>query len=111
MSDLRAGAIVSVYALFASEEEARRIGRAMVEQRLAACVNLLGPCHSIYRWHGQVADADEVAAIFKTTAGEASVLIDAIVKMHSYELPSVVAWPISDEQEAFRSWVIQNSGR
>jgi len=111
MSDLRTGTLVSVYAVFGSDDEAQRIGRAMVEQRLAACVNILGPCRSIYRWHGQVTETDEVTAIFKTTAGEAAVLIDAIVKLHSYEVPAVVAWPISDEQEALRAWVVQNSGR
>ena len=63
--------IVSVYALFASDEEARRIGRQMVEERMAACVNILGPCHSIYRWKGKVEEGSEVPAIFKTTSGQA----------------------------------------
>ena len=57
--------IVSVYALFADEQEARRIGAIAVEERLAACVNLLGPCHSIYRWQGKVESATEMPAIFK----------------------------------------------
>ncbi len=49
--------IASVYATFASDEEARRVGRALIEERLAACVNILGPCHSIYRWQGKVEEA------------------------------------------------------
>ena len=58
--------IVSVYAVFANAEEAERIGRTVVEERLAACVNMLGPIRSIYRWKGRIETADEVAAIFKT---------------------------------------------
>ena len=59
--------VISVYAVFADAEEAERIGRAMVEERLAACVNILGPVRSIYRWKGGIETGDEVAAIFKTT--------------------------------------------
>ena len=67
--------VVSVYVVFANEEEAERIGRQVVEERLAACVNLLGPIRSIYRWQGAVQQADEVAAIFKTTQAQADLLI------------------------------------
>jgi periplasmic divalent cation tolerance protein len=59
--------VISIYAIFANAEEAERIGRAVVEDRLAACVNILGPVRSIYRWKGEIESADEVAAIFKTT--------------------------------------------
>lgn len=111
MNELPAGSIVSVYAIFADAEEAQRIGRAMVEQRLAACVNILGACRSIYRWHGKIEEAEEVAAIFKTTAGEAAVLIGAIARLHSYDVPAAVAWPISEAPEPYRAWVIENSGR
>ncbi|MDQ3482765.1 MAG: divalent-cation tolerance protein CutA, partial [Pseudomonadota bacterium] len=55
--------IVSVYAVFADAEEAERIGRAVVEEGLAACINILGPCRSIYRWKGRIETSDEVPAI------------------------------------------------
>ena len=55
--------IVSVYAVFADADEARRIARMVVGERLAACANILGPCHSIYRWQGAVEEADEIAAL------------------------------------------------
>ena len=58
--------VVSVYAIFADAAEAERIGRIMVEERLAACINILGPCRSIYRWQGAIESTDEVAAILKT---------------------------------------------
>ncbi|MDT9598244.1 divalent-cation tolerance protein CutA [Sphingosinicella rhizophila] len=103
--------IVSVYATFASVEEARSVGRSLVEERLAACINLLGTCHSIYRWHGKVEEAEEVAAIFKTTAGQAPLLIARLGQLYSYESPAAVVWPISEASEAYRLWVIENSGR
>ena len=103
--------IASVYATFGSEEEARRIGRTMVEERLAACVNILGPCHSIYRWHGKVEAADEVAALFKVTAGGAELLIRRIGELHSYDVPAADVWPIADAPESYRRWVLENSGR
>ena len=103
--------IVSVYATFASDEEAHRIGRAVVEERLAACANILGPCNSIYRWQGKVEEAEEVAAIFKVTAGGAEALIRRIAELHSYEVPAAVVWPIAEAPESYRRWVVENSGR
>lgn len=101
--------IVSVYALFASDEEARRIGRKMVEERMAACVNILGSCNSIYRWKGRIEEGGEVAAIFKTTSGQAPSLIRRIGELHSYEVPAAVAWSISEVPEPYRAWVRDNS--
>jgi periplasmic divalent cation tolerance protein len=100
--------IVSVYATFASEEEARNIGRLVVEERLAACVNILGPCFSIYRWQGTVEEAGEVAAIFKTAAGRADALIARIAELHSYAVPAAVVWRIEGALEPYREWVLDS---
>ena len=97
--------VISVYAVFASAEEAERIGRAMVEERLAACVNILGPVHSIYRWKGEVETADEVAAIFKTTNARADALMTRIAAMHSYDVPAIVTWPIDKILGNYADWV------
>ena len=102
-------AIVSVYAIFADDAEARRIGRAMVEGRLAGCVNILGACHSIYRWQDAIEEAEEVAAIFKTRADQAPRLMARIADLHSYEEPAVVVWPILESRESYRHWVVENS--
>ena len=103
--------VVSVYAVFGSEEEARRIGRRMVEEGFAACVNILAPCHSIYRWQGEVEEATEVPAIFKAHAKVAPELVRRIAALHSYEVPAAVIWPIQDLPESYRLWVEQNSRR
>ena len=103
--------IVSVYATFSSDEEARRIGRTLVEERLAACVNILGSCQSIYRWQGQIEETEEVAAIFKATSGEAELLIRRLGELHSYDVPAAVVWPIENALEPYRRWVVENTGR
>ncbi|HEX8263491.1 MAG TPA: divalent-cation tolerance protein CutA, partial [Allosphingosinicella sp.] len=89
-------AIVTVYATFPSEEEARRIARILVEERHAACANILGDCHSIYNWQGAVEETAEIAALFKTRADLADALIARLAELHSYDVPAAVAWPVSN---------------
>jgi len=98
-------AIVTVYATFATDEEARRVGRVCVEQCLAACVNILGPIHSIYRWQGKVEESGEVAALFKTRADSAPALVARISELHSYDVPAAVVWPIADAPGDYADWV------
>jgi periplasmic divalent cation tolerance protein len=76
-----------------------------VEERLAACINILGPVRSIYRWKGAVETADEVAAIFKTTDDCAGLLITRIAALHSYDVPCITAWPIEKILGAYADWV------
>ena len=102
--------IVTVYAVFASAEEAHRIADAAVEERLAACANILAPCRSIYRWQGEVERADEVPALFKTRAETAEALIARIAELHSYEVPAAVVWPIAAALPAYAEWVAAESG-
>jgi periplasmic divalent cation tolerance protein len=97
--------VISVYAVFASAEEAERIGRAVVVERLAACINILAPVRSIYRWQGSVETADEVAAILKTSADVAGGLMTRIAALHSYEVPCIVTWPIDKIFGNYASWV------
>ncbi|MBA3729289.1 MAG: divalent-cation tolerance protein CutA [Sphingomonas sp.] len=82
-----------------------RIGRTVVEERLAACINLLAPCTSIYWWEGAAAQADEVPALLKTTAAGADALVARIVELHGYEVPAVVVWPIERLAASFGEWV------
>jgi periplasmic divalent cation tolerance protein len=97
--------VTSVYAVFADAVEAERIGRIAVEERLAACVNILGPVRSIYRWQGAVETADEVAAIFKTTQAGADALIARIASLHSYDVPCITSWPVEKILAAYADWV------
>lgn len=102
--------VISVYAIFADRAEAERIGRVMVEQRLAACTNILGEVHSIYRWKGKIEEANEVAAIFKTSNESADLLITRIAALHSYDVPCIATWPIDKILGSYADWVEQNVG-
>ena len=103
--------VLSIYAVFADADEAERIGRTVVEERLAACVNILGPVRSIYRWQGRIETADETAAIFKTSQSQADTLVERIAGLHSYDVPCIVAWPIEKVLPGYSEWVEDNVGR
>lgn len=105
MGYTHAMAILSVYTVFASREEAEDIGRTVVEERLAACINILGPCRSIYRWQGRLEEADEVPAILKTAADRAHALISRITELHSYDVPCITVSPVTNALEAYADWV------
>ena len=96
---------VTLYAVFADPAEAQRIGRQMVEESLAACVNILQPCRSIYRWEGAIETASEVPALFKTTMDGADRLIARITELHSYAVPALAVWPIAKVPAAYGDWV------
>jgi len=102
--------VVSVYVVFASHEEAERIGRIVIEERLAACINMFGPVRSIYRWQGKVESANEVAAILKTSHDEADALIMRIAGLHSYDVPCIVTWPIDKVLGSYADWIEANVG-
>ena len=97
--------IVSVYAIFADSEEAERIGRTVVEERLAACINILGACRSVYRWDGKIETAEEVPAILKTHSWQADELIARIAALHSYDVPCIAVWPIEKLLRSYSDWV------
>jgi periplasmic divalent cation tolerance protein len=101
--------IATVYATFASEEEARRIARLLVEEGLAACANILAPCHSIYRWQGKIEEASEVPALFKTAAARADALLARLAELHSYDVPAAVVWPIVETLDDYRAWIGQET--
>ena len=101
---------VTLFAVFADPAEAQRIGRQMVEEGLAACVNILQPCRSIYRWEGAIETASEVPALFKTTMETADRLIGRITELHSYSVPALAVWPIAKLPAAYGDWVEQSVG-
>lgn len=96
---------VLIYVTASNHEEALRLGRTLVEERLAACANLLGPITSVYRWEGRVNQDDEVALVLKTRADLADRLIDRARALHSYSCPCVVALPITAGNPAFLEWI------
>jgi periplasmic divalent cation tolerance protein len=101
---------ISVYIVAADKDEANRIADALVGERLAACVNILGSVRSVYRWQGQVERADEVALIAKTTAALFDSLAARVRALHSYDMPAIVAWPIVAGEAAYLDWIAAETG-
>jgi periplasmic divalent cation tolerance protein len=96
---------ISVYIVAADMAEADRIAEALVDERLAACVNILGAVRSVYRWEGAVERAEEVALIAKTTAELFDRLAVRVRELHSYDTPAIVAWPIVAGDAAYIEWI------
>ena len=98
-------AVSFCYVTAGSREEALAIGRTVVEERLAACANVLDGMSSIYWWQGAVEEGSEVVIIAKTTAGRVGTIIDRVKALHSYSVPCVVALPIESGNPAFMQWI------
>lgn len=84
---------------------AQALAARLVAERLAACVNILAPCRSVYRWQGAVEDAQEIPLLIKTTAARYAALESAIRAAHPYELPEIIAVPIARGLPDYLSWV------
>lgn len=84
---------------------AERIAQALVAERLAACVNLLAPCRSVYRWEGAVESAEEVPLLIKTTALRWAALQARYAQLHPYQVPELLAWPPARALPAYAAWV------
>tara|TARA_B100000678_G_scaffold67933_1_gene55759 strand:+ start:2896 stop:3213 length:318 start_codon:yes stop_codon:yes gene_type:complete len=87
--------IAIVYTTFPDQESAEKVARAVVDQKLAACANVLGTSLAIYRWEGEVATEQEIPALFKAPVDRAEALRDRIVALHPYDLPAVESWPVT----------------
>jgi periplasmic divalent cation tolerance protein len=88
---------------------AMRIARALVDGRLAACVNVVNGCTSVYRWDGAVETADEVPLIIKTRAGRYGEVEAAIRRLHPYELPEILAVPVVHGLSEYLEWVTEET--
>ena len=84
---------------------AERIADALIEQRLAACVNILAPCRSVYRWKDAVQHDEEHPLLVKTTSERYAALEAAIRAVHPYELPEIIALPVERGLPAYLEWV------
>ena len=96
---------IVVLATCGSKKEAGQIAHALVESRLAACVNVVSGLQSTYRWKGAVEEAGEWLLLIKTTRSLFAPLADRIRTLHSYEVPEIVALPVVDGLETYLSWI------
>jgi len=91
-----------------SLEESKKIARALVDRRLAACVNIIPKIESVYRWEGQVEEAQEYLLVIKTTEEAFPRLRDAIQQLHSYEVPECIALAVEDGSLSYLKWIVDS---
>ena len=94
-----------VFVTCGSEEEALKIAHALVEERLAACVNLVSPIRSIYRWEGKVWNENEWLLIIKTQMLRFDDLEKRVKSLHSYSIPEIIALPITKGYSSYLNWL------
>lgn len=92
-------------------ECAQLIARTLVEARLAACVNLLPAVQSIYRWQGHIEEATEITLLIKTTSQQVDSLQTAIVKLHPYDVPEIIATPIVAGYAPYLQWIATETAK
>jgi len=98
-----------VFTNLPDRDAALKLARELVERRLAACVNVLNGCTSVYRWKGAVEEAGEVPVLIKARAGRYNELEAAIRELHPYELPEVVAVPVVRGLPDYLDWVAEET--
>jgi len=97
-----------VFSTVAKAEDAERIARALVEQRLAACVNVVPGLVSLYRWKGELQRDEERLLVIKTRRERYAALQQALQSLHPYELPEIVALPVEAGSPAYLAWIDEN---
>jgi periplasmic divalent cation tolerance protein len=91
-----------------SREEAQTIAQALVDGRLAACVNILGPIESVYRWKGAVEQSQEFLMMIKTTAERFNAVRERLRELHSYEVPELIQLPIENGLAEYLTWIAES---
>ncbi len=97
--------VLLIFTNMPDTESAQSLAAHLIEQRLAACVNILAPCRSIYRWAGALETTTEVPLLIKATAANYAALETAIRARHPYELPEIIAVPVERGLPAYLDWV------
>jgi len=92
-----------------SEEEALKIANVLVEEHLAACVNLISPIRSIYRWEGKIWDEKECLLIIKTQKQRFEELEKKVKSLHSYSVPEIISLPINKGSMSYLNWIKENT--
>ncbi|SRR5450830_1566326 len=103
--------VLLVLTNLADAEQAQAIAAHLVEQRLAACVNILPAVQSIYHWQGVITHTSEITLLIKTTQTRYSEVEAAITKLHPYDLPEIIAIPISDGLPSYLQWIAAETSR
>jgi len=99
-----------LYTLFGSAEEARKVAKAMIEERLVACANHLPPVLSQYQWDGEFCEEQEFPVLFKTGADRVEAAMAKLRELHSYDTPAILIWPADRVDVDYAAWVKEQVG-
>ena len=97
--------IIMVVCNVPTEGLAQQVAEVLVGEQLAACVNILAPCRSVYRWQGQVDSATEYPLLIKSTAAAYAALEARLLQLHPYDVPEIIALPLAAGLPAYLTWV------
>lgn len=106
---MKADDYCAVFVTVNGEEQAKLVADAVVGGRLAACASIVGPIRSLYWWDGKIQDDSELLLIMKTRKSLFNRLRDAVVSVHSYNVPEIVALPLTDGHEPYLSWISEST--
>ncbi len=96
---------IVIYITTGSISEAKKIGRTLVEEKLVACSNIISPIRSIYSWQGKICDDKEALMILKTRKKLFTQIVKRVEKLHSYDVPEIIAMPIIEGSSKYLSWL------
>ncbi len=94
-----------IYITTSSVSEAKKIGRTLVEEKLVACSNIISPIRAIYSWQGKICDDKEALMILKTKKKLFKQIVKRVEKLHSYDVPEIIAIPIIEGSSKYLSWL------
>ena len=100
--------VILVLTNLPDQESAEKLAQILVQEKMAACVNLLAPCTSFYEWQGQLEKSQEIALLIKSTHKKYSLLENCILRHHPYELPEIISVPIDKGLPSYLNWVREN---
>lgn len=100
----------TVFVTVADEQQALAVARAVLDRRLAACVNIVPGVRSLYRWEGEIHDDPELLCVMKTRAELFDALAGAVRAAHAYDVPEIIALPIINGNPAYLKWIDDNVG-
>ncbi len=108
-ADMAGSAVALVLTNLPDEQSAHALAESLVAERLAACVNVLARCRSVYRWEGEVERADEVPVLIKTALPRVAELVARLEQLHPYELPEVIMVRVDGGLQRYLDWVVAST--
>jgi periplasmic divalent cation tolerance protein len=99
-----------VFCTIDSADAARKLARRLVQDRLAACVNIIENVTSVYKWEGRIEEDAELLLVIKTQDSRLQELMDRISEIHPYDVPEILSWPVQKGSKAYLEWVVAETG-